>query len=141
MNGLFQPTVSIPVTRDRVGQLRMASPATTKNVFTSAGESRWLEITLTVFLALVMGVMVAQGQWLLVGALAAAPLVFLWPVQVALGAFALLIPFDSATLSQGNGNTGTTLNFVVGAAAASILIVTALAGRRLQKPPRAALWW
>ena len=74
-------------------------------------------------------------------ALAAAPLVFLWPVQVALGAFALLIPFDSATFSRGDGNTGTTLNFVVGAAAASILIVTALAGRRLQKPPRAALWW
>ena len=119
----------------------MASPATTKNVFTSAGESRWLPITLTILLALVMGVMVAQGQWLLFAALAAAPLVFLWPVQVALGAFALLIPFDSATFSEGNGTAGTTLNFVVGAAAASILIVTALAGRRLQKPPRAALWW
>jgi O-antigen ligase len=119
----------------------MASPATTKNVFTSAGESRWLPIALTVFLGLLTGVMVGRGQWLLVAALAAAPLVFLWPVQVALGAFALLIPFDSATFSEGNGNTGTTLNFVVGAAAASILIVTALAGRRLQKPPRAALWW
>ena len=85
--------------------------------------------------------MVAEGRWLLVAALAAAPLVFLWPVQVALGAFALLIPFDSATFSQGDGNTGTTLNFVVGAAAASILIVTALAGNRLQRPPRAAFWW
>jgi O-antigen ligase len=119
----------------------MASPATAKNIFTAPGESRWLPIALTIVFALLMGVMVAQGQWLLVAALAAAPLVFLWPVQVALGAFALLIPFDSATLSRGNGNTGTTLNFVVGAAAASILIVTALAGRRLQKPPRAALWW
>ncbi len=119
----------------------MASPATAKNVPVSAGERRWLPIALTVFLALLMGVMVAEGQWLLVAALAAAPLVFLWPVQVALGAFALLIPFDSATFSQGDGNTGTTLNFVVGAAAASILIVTALAGNRLQRPPRAALWW
>lgn len=119
----------------------MASPATTKNVFTSAGESRWLAMALTVLFALLMGVMVAEGQWLLVAALAAVPLVFLWPVQVALGAFALLIPFDSATFSQGNGNSGTTLNFVVGAAAASILIVTSLAGRRLQTPPRAALWW
>jgi O-antigen ligase len=119
----------------------MASPATIKSIFTSAGESRWLPITLTVLIGLLVGVMVGQGQWLLVAALAAAPLVFLWPVQVALGAFALLIPFDSATFSQGNGTTGTTLNFVVGAAAASILIVTALAGRRLQKPPRAALWW
>ena len=119
----------------------MASPATTKNVFTSAGESRWLAIALTVVFALLMGVMVAEGQWLLVAALAAVPLVFLWPVQVALGAFALLIPFDSATFSQGNGTSGTTLNFVVGAAAASILIVTSLSGRRLQMPPRAALWW
>ncbi|MGA9800301.1 MAG: O-antigen ligase family protein [Terriglobales bacterium] len=119
----------------------MASPATTKNVFTSTGDNRWLAITLTVFYALVLGVMVAEGQWLLAAALVAAPLVFLWPVQVALGAFALLIPFDSATFSRGDGNNGTTLNFVVGAAAASILIVTALAGRRLQKPPRAALWW
>ena len=119
----------------------MASPATAKNIPVSAGERRWLPIALTVFLALLMGVMVAEGQWLLVAALAAAPLVFLWPVQVALGAFALLIPFDSATFSQGDGNTGTTLNFVVGAAAASILIVTALAGNRLQRPPRAAFWW
>ena len=119
----------------------MASPATTKNVFTSAAENRWLPIGLTVLFALLMGITVGQGRWVLVAALAAAPLVFLWPVQVALGAFALLIPFDSATLSEGNGVTGTTLNFVVGAAAASILIVTSLAGRRLQKPPRAALWW
>jgi O-antigen ligase len=119
----------------------MASPATTKNVFSSAGESRWLPIALTVFFGLLMGVMVAEGQWLLVAALAAIPLVFLWPVQVALGAFALLIPFDSATFSQGDGTSATTLNFVVGAAAASILIVTSLAGGRLQKPPRAALWW
>src|ERR1700675_375523 len=119
----------------------MASPATAKNVFTSTADNRWLAITLTLFYALVLGAMVAEGQWLVATALAAAPLVFLWPVQVALGAFALLIPFDSATFSQGNGNTGTTLNFVVGAAAASILIVTALAGNRLQKPPRAALWW
>src|SRR5579862_1175907 len=119
----------------------MASPVTTKNVFTSTGDNRWLAITLIVFYALVLGVTVAEGQWLLAAALVAAPLVFLWPVQVALGAFALLIPFDSATFSRGDGNSGTTLNFVVGAAAASILIVTALAGRRLQKPPRAALWW
>ena len=111
----------------------MASPATAKNVFTSAGERRWLPIALTVFFALLMGVMVAEGQWLLVAALAVVPLVFLWPVQVALGAFALLIPFDSATFSQGDGNTGTTLNFVVGAAAASILIVTALAGNQTAK--------
>jgi hypothetical protein len=119
----------------------MASPATTKNVFTAAGDSRWLPISLTVLFALLMGVTVAQGRWMLVALLAAAPLVFLWPVQIALGAFALLIPFDSATFSEGNGVTGTTLNFVVGAAAASILIVTSLAGRRLQRPPRAALWW
>jgi O-antigen ligase len=119
----------------------MASPATSKELFTSAGDNRWLAIGFTVCLALLMGVAVAMGQWIVVAALAAAPLVFLWPVQIALGSFALLIPFDSATFSEGNGITGTTLNFVVGAAAASILIVTSLAGRRLQKPPRAALWW
>ncbi len=119
----------------------MASPATTKNVFSSAGWFRWLPVGLTFFFALLVGTTVGQGRWLMVAALAVIPLVFLWPVQVALGAFALLIPFDSATFSRGNGTTGTTLNFVVGAAAASILIVTAFAGRRLQKPPRAALWW
>jgi O-antigen ligase len=119
----------------------MASPATTKNVFTSPGWYRWLPVGLTVFFALLVGTTVGQGRWLMVAALAVIPLVVLWPVQIALGAFALLIPFDSATFSQGNGITGTTLNFVVGAAAACILIVTSLAGRRLQKPPRAALWW
>jgi O-antigen ligase len=116
----------------------MATSATSKSLSNSAWAGRRLTVALTIFLALLLGIMVGQGRWLLVAALAAAPLVFLWPVQIALGAFALLIPFDSATFSEG---TGTTLNFLVGAGAASILIVTALAGRRLQKPPRAAFWW
>jgi O-antigen ligase len=116
----------------------VSSPITT-NLFSRAAGHRWLAIGLAVVCALVLGIAVGQGQWLFVAALAAIPLVFLWPVQVALGTFALLIPFDSSGLTE--GGSGRTLNWFVGAAAASILIITALAARTLHKPPRAALWW
>lgn len=90
--------------------------------------------------ALVLGAGVSMNHWLPVVGLLALPLVMLWPVQVSLGLFALLIPFDAVSV-LGEGRSGMTLTFVVGGAATLVLLFIALAGNRLTVPPNAALWW
>lgn len=79
-------------------------------------------------------------KWVIAAAVPCVALLILWPVEVSLGLFAFLVPFDSIATIGGEAN-GPTLTRVVGAAAGLILLVTGLGQRRLQRPPRAALWW
>ncbi len=81
---------------------------------------------------------IALENWIAVALLAAIPLILLAPVEASLGVFAFLVPFDSVFIVS---ESGTTLNWFIGAAAAAILLFTGLVQGRLQAPPRAALWW
>lgn len=93
--------------------------------------------------ALILGLAVVRGNWLylaLFGVLAAIPVAVRWPVQASLGIYAFLIPFDSIAV-LGGGLAESTLNKLIGVAAAVILLATGLIGQRLVRPPRAALWW
>jgi O-antigen ligase len=99
----------------------------------------WAVVAITC--ALVVGTFVGQGKWLYLIPLAVLPLVARWPVETALGLFAIAIPFDEIAIVGGSGGGGTSLTFFVGAAAASILCLVGLAHRRFRVPPRAALWW
>ena len=90
--------------------------------------------------AVLIGLIVASAKWLYLAALGAFLVSLFWPVQIALGVFGLLVPFDNiAVLSS--AKSGTTLTYLVGAGAAAILLATGLGGKRLAKPPRAAYWW
>src|SRR5579862_3146905 len=90
--------------------------------------------------AVLIGLVVAQAQWFLLAAVGAFVVSLFWPVQIALGVFGLLVPFDNiAVLSS--AKSGTTLTYLVGAGAAAILLATGLGAKRLVKPPRAAFWW
>lgn len=90
--------------------------------------------------AATVGLASAQENWaLLIGAVAV-PLVLLWPVQMSLGVFAFLVPFDSVAV-LGNKGAGTTLNWVIGAVSAAILLGMGVVNRRFKRPPRAAIWW
>jgi O-antigen ligase len=90
--------------------------------------------------AAILGASIAWENWLLLLAIAVLPFVFLWPVQTSLGAFALLLPFDSiATLGQ--SGAATTITWFAGAASGFILIATGSVQGRLERPSRAALWW
>jgi len=93
--------------------------------------------------ALVLGWVIVRGNWLYLAAFAALaiiPVAVRWPVQMSLGIYAFLIPFDSiAVLSE--GTSGLTLNKLVGVGASAILLVTGFVGTRFTRPPRAALWW
>lgn len=91
--------------------------------------------------ALVVGTFVGEGKWLYLIPLAVLPLVAQWPVEMALGLFAVAIPFDEIAIVGGGGGGGTSLTFFVGAAATSILCIVGLAQRRFHTPPRSALWW
>ena len=117
----------------------MASPALPRDSYkNAAGKSVFLG-GLAAAYAIALGLTIGQASWPLVAVLVALPLAFLWPVQLALGPFVLSVPFESGALTQ--AGSGRTIGWFVGAAAAGILIATAILGGRLRKPPKAAIWW
>src|ERR1700691_6416401 len=72
--------------------------------------------------------------------LAALPLLILavkYPVEMSLGLFAFLIPFDNVLLL----GKGYSIDWALGAAAGAILFAYGLVSGRLRMPPRSALWW
>lgn len=100
--------------------------------------SRYL-LAATVAMAIVLGVSAAEQKWYVFVAVAVVPLVLLWPIEVALGGYALLFPFD-AILVLGSNSRGTTLTWFVGIAAAGVLALRVISGVR-ERPPQAVAWW
>ena len=90
--------------------------------------------------AVVIGVVAGEAKWFYLIAIAAFPLAALWPVPTALGMFAVLVPFDAIAI-VGGGESGTTLTWFVGVAAALVLFLAGLASGRIHFPPRATVWW
>ena len=90
------------------------------------------------FAAVAVMFAIATENWVALLIAGAVPLVILAPVQASLGIFAFLVPFDSVFIVS---ESGTTLNWFIGASAAAVLLFTALVQGRLQAPPRAALLW
>ena len=95
-------------------------------------------VLLVIAAAVVLGRAISQAKWLYVGALAFGLVTLFHPVEMALGTFAALLPFDKISAL---GDQSSTLTYLVGAASGAVLLGIGLAGRRLQQPPRAALWW
>ncbi len=117
----------------------MASPATARNPFALDSVNHLLLVALAVVCALVLGIAVGQGRWIVVVGLVCIPVVLRWPVECALGAFSALVLFESGAMSDSSG--GKAVGYFVGAGSAGILLATAAVRRRLQMPPKAALWW
>src|SRR6266849_1585537 len=117
----------------------MATPATARSLFARTSGHQLFMVALAVVCALVVGASIGKELWPVVAALVALPVVIWWPVQCALGAFAVLVLFEPTALADSGG--GKAIGFFVGAAATGILLATAVIGRRLQTPPRAAMWW
>ncbi len=90
--------------------------------------------------AVIVGTMVGQGNWLYLSVLTAAILAMLWPIEVALGVYAFLLPFGSIAI-LGSGPSGTTLNWIVGGLAAMALLGVGVVRGRLDFPPRGAVLW
>lgn len=104
-------------------------------------EEHWVTTTVvTTAVGTIAGAAIAYGGWFGAAAVLAGSLLLRWPVQVALGAFAFLLPFDSVS-SLGAEASGTALTRYAGACVVVVLLAVGLATRRLSVPPRAALWW
>jgi O-antigen ligase len=88
--------------------------------------------------ACTLGFAIGRGNWGFLIAALALPLALVWPVELALGAFALIVPFDEIT---GLGNGTVTATWLVGVFAVAMLLVVGVLQKRLELPPRSALWW
>ena len=71
----------------------------------------------------------------------AIPAVIRWPIEVGLGLYAFLIPFDPIAVLYGQAETGPTLTRYVGYAVGYVLIASALVRKRLIPPPARIYWW
>jgi O-antigen ligase len=93
----------------------------------------WFALVLTAILA---GAGIGSGKWMYVAALALLPFLWFWPVQTAMGMFAMIVPFEGLTRIG-----GTTVIWFVGLLAGGTLLQIGISGHRLCRPPRTALWW
>jgi len=106
----------------------------------SSSLSHYLVPAVVAVSAVVIGLVVGQGQWKLALAALGLPLVMLSPVPIGLGSYAVLIPFDSVAV-LGQAEHGRTLTWFAGAAATVLLLGAGLVSRRYAVPPAAAKWW
>jgi putative inorganic carbon (hco3(-)) transporter len=90
--------------------------------------------------AVVIGYLVGQEEWALLAGVAGLLVACCWPIEIAVGFYAFLLPFNSVSTLGGNGS-GTTLNWAVGALAAIGLFSTGIVRGRISFPPRAAVIW
>jgi O-antigen ligase len=90
-------------------------------------------------LAAFIGWAAAHQLWLPVGALIFVPLYLLWPVQMSLGVFAFLVPFEAVAMAGGSDSMS--LTWVAGVVAGGGLLVVGLVDHRFERPPKAARWW
>jgi O-antigen ligase len=66
-------------------------------------------------------------------------LVFRWPIQVALGSYAFLVPFEQIPLS-GHG-PGVSPTFCAGLLTLGAILAVGLMEDRFVPPPKSAIWW
>lgn len=119
--------------------LRSASPLNAGS-FSRQPYLKWAWLLVVIAGAVLLGNLVAKEHWLYIGVLIAAILAMLWPIEVALGFYALLLPFDSIAV-LGESQSGTTVNWVFGALAAMALLGTGVIRQCLELPPKAARIW
>ncbi len=96
-------------------------------------------LLLLVPVAAFVGWAAAHQFWLVVGAVVFVPLYLLWPVEMSLGVFALLVPFEAVAMA--GSSESTSLTWVAGAVAGAGLLTVGIVDRRFEKPPRTARWW
>jgi O-antigen ligase len=87
-----------------------------------------------------LGFLFAREQWIYGLALVALVLLFLWPIEVTLGAYAFLLPFDSIS-RLGNSPEGRAFTWYVGAGIALVLLSLGITNNKLRTPPRSSRYW
>jgi O-antigen ligase len=93
--------------------------------------------------AVFVGVVVGQGGWFFVPAACLLPLLWFWPVESAMGAAVLLLPFEYVTLlgTSSDGDSSRSLMSIALLLAFCVLVAAGIVGRRFQRPSATAAWW
>src|ERR1700730_13860459 len=89
-------------------------------------------------LAVLIGIVVGQGGWFYLPAIALLPLLWFWPVEVAMGAAVILLPFEYVT-SLGTGTDRTLMSLAV-ILAFFLICAVGVVDRLLLRPSPATLW-
>src|SRR5438105_488578 len=88
-----------------------------------------------------LGWMIASEKWLFVAGMFSLLLLLMRPIEVALGLYAFLIPFESmTTMDNGTGSTTTLLRYV-GLVALFVTLVVGWIRERIIRPPQTAVFW
>src|SRR3984893_3556229 len=88
--------------------------------------------------AILIGVVVGQGRWFFLPVASLLPLLWFWPVEIAMGAAVVLLPFEYVT-SLGTGTDRTLMSLAV-ILAFFLICAVGVVGRRLQRPSPATMW-
>jgi O-antigen ligase len=116
------------------------TPSNCRSVFSQLPLSQCALSVLVAVIAVMIGNAIAEEKWLYCVAALFIAVTFVYPIQVAVGLFAFLVPFDSIAVI-GEATHGRTLTWLAGAAAGMILFAAGFAARRLKPPPAASIWW
>src|SRR5262249_46669817 len=78
-----------------------------------------------------------QGQWAIIPAIILVPFLWRWPIAVALGGVACLLPFEGITRIGGEERGLMSLAFV---ASMWVVFAVGIVSGRLRRPPGSVLW-
>src|SRR5207245_975881 len=88
--------------------------------------------------AILVSIAVMRQNYLALAAVTALAFAILFPVEVSLGMFAVLVPFDQVLVL---GNSGVTVTWVAGGFAATTLLIYGLVRGRFRSSTRTGLYW
>jgi O-antigen ligase len=97
---------------------------------------RWRLLVGLSALAVLLGIVIGQERWLYLPVIALVPLLFFWPVEIGMGALAILLPFEHIALMSERALASLALVLAV-----CVLCGVGLLSARLQPPSTAAKWW
>lgn len=87
-------------------------------------------------LAVLLGLVIGQERWLYLPVIALIPLLWFWPVEIAMGGLAILLPFEQIALMSERSLASFALVLAIG-----VLCGVGFLSSRLQHPSFAAKWW
>ena len=102
--------------------------------------STWLILAEIGYAAIII-VAITRENWLLALGGLFLPLLFAYPVEISLGLFAFLLPFDTLGATGLDSSAGSSISWYSGALAGLVLLMVGITGNRIKRPPKAAFWW
>lgn len=92
-----------------------------------------------VVLGIAIGILLGMGHALYAIALGLIPLLMFRPLELSLGLVVILMPFESVTAIWGPDKRS--LVWFASAVVGLVLLGVGFVNRRIERPPRAAVWW